>query len=61
MARQHWPLAGGADLKVVSQMLRHSSITITTDTYISVLPEVARRAAAAAAAFVPRAARGAGP
>jgi hypothetical protein len=61
MARQHWPLAGGADLKVVSQMLRHSSITITADTYISVLPEVARRAAAAAAAFVPRAARGAGP
>lgn len=47
-------LAAGVDLKVVSAMLRHSSITITADTYISVLPETARAAAEAAAAVVPR-------
>ncbi len=47
-------LAAGVDLKVVSSMLRHSSITITADTYISVLPETARAAAEAAAAVVPR-------
>ncbi|MHB8341626.1 MAG: site-specific integrase [Mycobacteriales bacterium] len=47
-------LAGGADLKVVSDMLRHSSITITADTYTSVLPDTARRAAEAAVAIVPR-------
>jgi hypothetical protein len=35
-------------------MLRHSSITITSDTYTSVLPEVARQAAEAAQ-IVPRA------
>jgi hypothetical protein len=49
-------LAGGADMKVVSHMLRHSSITITADTYTSVLPETARQAAEAAVAIVPRAA-----
>lgn len=37
-------------MKVISAMLRHSSITITADTYPSVVPEVAR---AAAAAIVP--------
>ena len=47
-------LAAGVDLKVLSDMLRHSSITITADTYISVLPETARAAAEAAAAVVPR-------
>ncbi|MHB8453083.1 MAG: site-specific integrase, partial [Mycobacteriales bacterium] len=47
-------LAGGADLKVVSDMLRHSSITITADTYTSVLPDTARAAAEAAVAIVPR-------
>jgi hypothetical protein len=36
-------------------MLRQSSITITSDTYTSVLPEVARRAAEATAQIVPRA------
>ena len=52
-----WPglaLAAGVDLKLVSAMLRHSSITITADTYTSVLPETARAAAEAAAAVVPR-------
>jgi integrase len=47
-------LAGGADLKTVSEMLGHSTITITADTYASVLPEVARRAAESAARLVPR-------
>ena len=47
-------LAGGADLKTVSEMLGHSTITITADTYASVLPEVAHRAAEAAARLVPR-------
>lgn len=42
-------------------MLGHSSITITSDTYTSVLPEVARKAAEAAVRLVPRqAARTAG-
>ena len=51
-------LAGGADMKVVQALLRHSSITITSDTYTSVLPEVARQAAENAAALVPRQAVG---
>ena len=38
-------LAAGADLKVVQDMLGHSSIVLTADTYASVLPEVARKAA----------------
>jgi hypothetical protein len=36
-------------------MLGHSSITITSDTYTSVLPQVARSAAEATAGMVPRA------
>jgi site-specific recombinase XerD len=47
-------LAAGADLKVVQETLRHSSITITADTYTSVLPQVAYAAAEAAVALVPR-------
>ncbi|WP_339156480.1 tyrosine-type recombinase/integrase [Actinomadura luteofluorescens] len=47
-------LAGGADMKLIQAMLRHSSLAITADTYTSVLPEVAREAAEAAAALVPR-------
>ena len=47
-------LAAGTDMKVVQAMLRHSTITITADTYTSVLPEVAYAAAEAAAALVPR-------
>jgi integrase len=47
-------LAGGVNLKVVSEMLGHSTIAITADTYTSVLPEVAREAAEAAARIVPR-------
>ncbi|URN07127.1 site-specific integrase [Actinomadura madurae] len=47
-------LASGADMKLVQALLRHSSHAITADTYTSVLPEVAREAAEAAAALVPR-------
>jgi integrase len=47
-------LAAGVDMKTVQAMLRHSSITITADTYTSVLPELARGAAEKTAAFVPR-------
>jgi hypothetical protein len=50
-------LAGGADLKTVSEMLGHSTIVITADTYTSVLPEVARQAAESAAALVRRSRR----
>jgi hypothetical protein len=42
-------------MKVVQDMLGHSSITITSDTYTSVLPQVARSAAEATAGMVPRA------
>lgn len=41
-------------MKVVQEMLGHSSITITSDTYTSVLPQVARAAAQAAADLVTR-------
>jgi integrase len=38
-------LAARTDLKVVQAMLGHASIVLTADTYVSVLPEVAHRAA----------------
>lgn len=38
-------LSVGADLKVVSAMLGHSSIQLTADTYTSVLPDIAHKAA----------------
>ena len=41
-------------MKVVSEMLRHKTLAITADTYTTVLPEVARAAAEAAATIVPR-------
>ncbi|MDT3397724.1 tyrosine-type recombinase/integrase [Streptomyces sp. B1866] len=47
--------AAGADLKAIQEMLGHSSITITADTYTSLLPEVDRTIAEAAARLVPRA------
>lgn len=47
-------LAAGLDMKIVSAMLRHSSVTITNDLYTSVLPDVARDAAERTAAMVPR-------
>ncbi|MDA0643108.1 MULTISPECIES: tyrosine-type recombinase/integrase [Nonomuraea] len=44
-------LAAGNDMKTTSSMLRHSSQSITSDIYTSVLPEMA---AEASAALVPR-------
>nr|WP_228561086.1 tyrosine-type recombinase/integrase [Catenulispora pinisilvae] len=50
-------LQAGADLKVVQDQLGHSSIVTTADTYVSVLPEVARKAAEDTAALVLKAGR----
>ncbi|MEV6904622.1 tyrosine-type recombinase/integrase [Amycolatopsis sp. NPDC051372] len=47
-------LAAGVEMKVVQNMLRHSSITTTSDIYTSVLPQVAFAAAEATAAIIPR-------
>ncbi len=47
-------------MKVVQEMLGHSTIVLTFDPYSSVLPEVAREAAEAAVRLVPRKARGSG-
>ena len=54
-------LAAGAEMKLVQAMLRHASMTLTSDTYTSVLPEVFREATEAAAALVPRAVAYGGP
>jgi integrase len=48
-------LAAGVDMKVVQHMLRHASITTTSDLYTNVLPELARTAAEATARMIPRA------
>jgi integrase len=50
-------LAAGTDMKIVQEMLGHSSITLTSDTYTSVLPEIARAAAENTASLIPRASR----
>ena len=50
-------LASHTDLKVIQQMLGHSSIVTTADTYTSVLPETAHRAAQATADMVMKSAR----
>lgn len=47
-------LTAGVDMKTVQEMLGHSSITVTSDTYSTVLPEVARNAAEAIAGLVGR-------
>jgi integrase len=49
-------LAAHTDLKVVQAMLGHTSIVLTADTYVSVLPEVAHQAARETAGLVLRAA-----
>jgi integrase len=49
-----YALAAGVDVKIVQEKLGHSSSTLTRDVYTSVLPEVARAAAEAAAAMIPR-------
>jgi integrase len=45
-------LAAGVDIKIVQDLLGHSSRAITSDTYTTVLPDVARAAAEAAAALI---------
>jgi integrase len=45
-------LAAGVDIKVVQEQLGHSSRAVTSDTYTSVLAEVARGAAEASAALM---------
>jgi integrase len=45
-------LAAGTDLKIVQDQLGHSTITLTADTYTSVLPETARAAADSTAAVL---------
>ncbi len=50
-------LAAGADLKTIQDLLGHSSIVLTADTYTSVLPVVARPVAEATARLVLTAAR----
>ncbi|MEU4802828.1 tyrosine-type recombinase/integrase [Actinosynnema sp. NPDC023587] len=47
-------LSAGVDIKVVQELLGHSSSQITRDTYTSVVPELAREAAEKTAALVPR-------
>ncbi|MBO3751964.1 site-specific integrase [Streptosporangiaceae bacterium NEAU-GS5] len=50
-------LQAGASLKVIQDQLGHSSIVLTADTYISVVPEVARHAAEDVARLVLHAGR----
>lgn len=50
-------LQAGTDLKVVSDQLGHSSIVLTADTYISVLPPLALKAAEATAKLIANAGR----
>jgi hypothetical protein len=54
-------LASHSDLKVIQQMLGHSSIVTTADTYTSILPETAHRAARATADMIIKAAQTAPP
>lgn len=49
--------AAGVDTKIISTILGHSRSDFTDRQYVSVFPEVAAAAAAAADALVPRAAR----
>lgn len=47
-------LTAGVEMKTVQEMLGHSSISITSDTYSTVMPEVAKNAAEAIASLVSR-------
>ncbi|MGW2130544.1 site-specific integrase [Streptomyces coelicoflavus] len=48
---------GGGDIHAVKETLRHSTITLTSDTYTSLLPELDREIAEKAANLVPRSRR----
>jgi hypothetical protein len=50
-------VSAGVDLRVVQDMLGHCSIVLTADTYTSVLPDVAHKAAEQVAALVLRVGR----
>ena len=50
-------IQAGADLKVIQDQLGHSSIVITADAYVSILPDHARKAAEDTAALITRAGR----
>src|SRR5260370_24367336 len=45
-------MTAGVELKVVQEMLGHSSIVLTADTYTSVLPDAAHAAAEKVAALI---------
>jgi integrase len=47
-------LSAGVDIKVVQEMLGHSTSAFTRDVYTPVVPEIAAAAAEAVAAIVPR-------
>ncbi|WP_235498286.1 tyrosine-type recombinase/integrase [Frankia sp. R43] len=47
-------LAAGADLKAVQELLGHSTITLTADTYTQILPELAAEIARDTARLIPR-------
>ncbi|MGW2539459.1 site-specific integrase [Kitasatospora sp. NPDC001574] len=49
--------AGGGDIHVIKETLRHSTVTLTSDTYTTLLPEVDKEVAERAAGMVPRARR----
>lgn len=47
-------LAGGEDIKVVSSMMRHTSVKITADVYALVMPDLAAEVSASVARMIPR-------
>jgi hypothetical protein len=47
-------LAAGVDLKIIQEILGHSSYSVTADLYSSVLPQLSKGAAAATVGLVPR-------
>jgi Phage integrase family len=49
-----YALADGADIKVVSSMMRHSSVKITADIYALVLPDLAAAVSRSVAGTIPR-------
>ncbi|WP_431897818.1 tyrosine-type recombinase/integrase [Nonomuraea sp. bgisy101] len=53
-------LAAGNDMKVISATLGHSKHSFTADTYTSVVPQLAKAAAEATVAIIPRRSRKAG-